>query len=135
MKAIAKKQSVGMKKLPIIAALACSIIAGWTLPAKSENYFGNTELAQLRQLPKQSQQTVRYFGKIDLAKVTSQGTFFYVTKAPKHLVLSASGEHRDILLQGFYRKAHFAIDYAITSDSPDRTVGKVTEVIVEAKDF
>jgi hypothetical protein len=92
MKAIAKNQCFGgkvifmpVKRILILLALVCSIIAVWTLSAIADNYAG----------------------KIDLVQVTAGGTRFFVRSTG--LSLYATGEYRDVLLQGFYRKSNFSI--------------------------
>ena len=149
MKAITNNQSVGMKGLLIIAVLACSIIAGWTLPAFAENNCGNINLAQLRQFrpfqrqqssqtPQPSQQTPQNFsGKIDEVAVTAQGTSFYISNINPHLLLFASGECRDALLQAFFRKANVSIIYELTTTdcNPGEKCGKVTDVGIQSNGF
>ena len=75
------------KRLLIITALVWSISAVWSMPAIAENYVG----------------------KIYLAAVTDQGTRFFVQA--QTLSLYATGEYRDILLQGFFKKSTISIGY------------------------
>ncbi len=75
------------KTLLIIIAVVLSFIAVWTLPAIADNYDG----------------------KLDLVQVTGKDTRFYVSS--QKLSLYATGEYRDVLLHGFYKKSKFTIGY------------------------
>jgi ABC-type long-subunit fatty acid transport system fused permease/ATPase subunit len=101
------------KKIFFIAAIVWTISAVLTLPAIADNYAG----------------------KIDLVQVTAQGTRFLVRS--QKLSLYATGEYRDILLQGFYKKSNFSIGYAPMTCPAGITgkCGKVNFVTVDVSNF
>jgi hypothetical protein len=79
------------KGLLVIVVLLSVINAAGALPAANESFSG----------------------KIDLLQVTSQGTRFFVRTQTPTLSLYATGEYKDVLLQGFFRKATFSIGYTV----------------------
>jgi hypothetical protein len=76
-----------------------------------------------------------FTGKIDLIEAKSDGTRFFVREAG--LNLYASGHYRDLLLQGYFRKAAFSIGYQLFP-CPGGLIGKcgtVYSVAVEQANF
>jgi hypothetical protein len=75
--------------------------------------------------------------------VTDQhGTIFDIFSTKPPLMLSASRECRDILLQAFFRKANVSIEYQPTTlnglatpCNPADICGKVTRVVIQSPDF
>ena len=55
---------------------------------------------------------VNFSGKITLVQVNSNGTRFFISSAG--LSLFAPAEHREVLLQAFFRKAPVDIGYTVT---------------------
>lgn len=76
-----------------------------------------------------------FTGKIDLIEAKSDGTRFFVREAG--LNLYASGHYRDLLQQGYFRKAAFSIGYQLFP-CPGGLSGKcgtVYSVAVEQANF
>jgi hypothetical protein len=101
------------KKIFFITAVVWIISAALTLPAIADNYNG----------------------KIDLVQVTSQDTRFFVQS--QGLSLYATGECRDVLLHGFYKKSKFTIGYTPLTCPMGITgkCGKVNSVSVWVSNF
>lgn len=76
-----------------------------------------------------------FTGKVDLIEAKSDGTRFFVRDAG--LNLYASGHYRDLLQQGYFRKASFSIGYQLFP-CPGGLSGKcgtVYSVAVEQANF
>lgn len=102
-----------MKRFLLGVALACCLAMLSATPSFADNYSG----------------------KIDLMQFTSSGIRFFVKSTA--LSLFASGDAREILLVGFYRKASLSIGYTPTPCPPgiSGTCGNVSFVSVDSTNF
>lgn len=78
---------------------------------------------------------VNYVGKLDLVQVTSNGTRFFVRASS--LSLFASGDYRDVMLEGYFRKSNFSVGYQPMTcpGGITGTCGKVNFVSVDTTNF
>lgn len=76
-----------------------------------------------------------FSGKIDLIEAKSDGTRFFIREPG--LNLYASGHYRDLLQQGFFRKAAFSIGYQLfpCPGGLNGKCGTVYSVAVEQANF